>query len=145
VLEHLLDVQRLSKSIVLKPGGWLLVTLPNRDWFTSNAICASAQVSAGGRPFLFGVRKWALLAQAGLPVRRVRGGKSLFRRRASRLFEKLALAIYPRLHRRMKRMMLLAQKLRRRLAPQPCPPAARHSLPTAPRSFRAICSTFTGR
>jgi len=53
----------------------------------------------------------ALLAQAGLRVRRVRCGENLyFGGGLPRLFEKLALAIYPRLHRRMKRMMLLAQK-----------------------------------
>ncbi|HVR36371.1 MAG TPA: methyltransferase domain-containing protein [Methylomirabilota bacterium] len=114
VLEHLLDVHAGLRGIhnVLKPGGWLLVTLPNRDWFHFERYLQERTRFQPVDDRFYSVSEIeAFLTRAGFEVRLVRGGERLyFGGGPLHLLEKIAMTLFPVLQRRMKRMMLLAQK-----------------------------------
>ena len=114
VMEHLATPLKALTEIhrVLKPGGWLLVSLPNRDWFRFDEyIRGRSKFQPVDDHFYRVVEMEGFLQQAGFVVRKVRGGENLyFGGGLPRLLEKLALLLCPRLHRRMKRMILLSQK-----------------------------------
>ncbi|MBI5772229.1 MAG: methyltransferase domain-containing protein [Verrucomicrobia bacterium] len=115
VLEHLLEVRKGLKEIhrVLKPNGTLLVSLPNRDWFHFEAYLRHRTKFQPVDDHFYGVAELeALLREAGFHIIKIRGGENLyFGGGIPRLLEKLALLLYPKLHRRMKRMIFLAKKL----------------------------------
>ncbi|MBM3727397.1 MAG: class I SAM-dependent methyltransferase [Acidobacteria bacterium] len=114
VMEHLPAPQKALDGIfrVLKPGGRLLVSLPNRDWFHFDRYVGKRSAFQPVDDHFYRVAEFeGLLRTAGFTVELVRGGENLyFGGGLPRLFEKIALLCYPPLHRRMKRMILLSQK-----------------------------------
>lgn len=114
VMEHLATPLKALTEIhrVLKPGGWLLVSLPNRDWFRFDEYLRDRSKFQPVDDHFYRVAEMeGFLQQAGFVVRQVRGGENLyFGGGLPRLLEKLGLLLWPRLHRRMKRMILLSQK-----------------------------------
>lgn len=113
VMEHLAEPLTALRGIrrVLKPGGWLLTSLPNRDWFHFEEYQRTRTQFQPVDDRFYGVAEFEdILQQAGFAVRKVRGGENLyFGGGIPRLFERLALLVNPRLHRRMKRMILISQ------------------------------------
>lgn len=114
VMEHLATPQKALGEIlrVLKPGGWLLVSLPNRDWFHFDRYVNKRKSFQPVDDHFYRVAEIEeFLHAAGFVVQVVRGGENLyFGGGLPRLAEKLVLLLYPPLHRRMKRMILLSQK-----------------------------------
>ncbi|PAW89314.1 MAG: hypothetical protein B9S33_03200 [Pedosphaera sp. Tous-C6FEB] len=114
VMEHLATPLKALTEIhrALKPGGWLLVSLPNRDWFRFDEYLRDRSKFQPVDDHFYRVAEMeGFLQQAGFVVRQVRGGENLyFGGGLPRLLEKLGLLLWPRLHRRMKRMILLSQK-----------------------------------
>jgi SAM-dependent methyltransferase len=114
VLEHLLDPKTGLREIhrVMKPGAFLLVSLPNRDWFHFEEYLKNRTKFQPVDDRFYSVSELeGLLRDSGFEIAMVRGGENLyFGGGLPRLFERAALLVYPRLHRRMKRMILLARK-----------------------------------
>ncbi len=114
VMEHLdQPVTALSEiKRVLKPGSYCLITMPNRDWFHFKSYDAKRRRFQPVDDHFYSVREAEdLIRSSGLSILRVRGGENLyFGGGLPRLLEQVALALYPPLHRRMKRMMLLVRK-----------------------------------
>lgn len=114
VLEHLIPPDKALSEIfrVIKPGGWLLVSLPNRDWFHFEKREADRNKFQPVDDHYYRVSEVeALLIKTGFRIDKVRGGENLyFGGGLLHALEKVALAVYPPLYRRMKRMVLLAQK-----------------------------------
>lgn len=115
VLEHLAEPARALAQIkrVLKLGGWLLMTVPNRDWLRFDWYLGNRKVYQPVDDKWYRVAEVsAYLNQAGFEIRRITGAENLyFGGGLPRLFEKLALKIAPRLQRKMKRAVYLSQKL----------------------------------
>jgi ubiquinone/menaquinone biosynthesis C-methylase UbiE len=113
VMEHLAEPTKVLREIrrVLKPDGWLLTSLPNRDWFHFEEYLRKRTQFQPVDDRFYGVAEFeGFLCQAGFAVRKVRGGENLyFGGGIPRLLERLALLVNPRLYRRMKRMILVSQ------------------------------------
>mgnify|MGYP000651632646 CR=1 FL=1 len=114
VLEHLLNPQLALKQVfnILKPGGWLLLTLPNRDWFRYARYQATHHRYQPVDDHWYSVAEARqMLTADGFTVRQVRGAENLyFGGGLPHLLEKLALAVCPALQQRMKRALFLARK-----------------------------------
>jgi len=114
VMEHLGTPSKALGEIirVLKPEGWLLVSLPNRDWFRFEEYVQQRNKFQPVDDHFYSVEEMEdFLRKAGFEIRLIRGGENLyFGGGLPHLMEKLALLVYPPLHRRMKRMILLARK-----------------------------------
>jgi len=115
VMEHLPDPVKALKEIwrILKPGARLLVSLPNRDWFHFDDYQENRLRFQPVDDRFYRVAEFEnFLGQAGFEVHKVRGGENLyFGGGLPRLLERIALLVYPPLHRRMKRMIFVAQKV----------------------------------
>ena len=114
VLEHLGQPVTALRGVgrILKPGGWLLMTVPNRDWFRYEEYNARRRRYQPVDDHWYPVAEvTGFLKEAGFELHRIRGGENLyFGGGILRLGEKLALAVWPRLHQRMKRALFLARK-----------------------------------
>lgn len=114
VMEHIQEPVTAFEEIrrVLKPGGVCLITMPNRDWFHFEKYDAERRRFQPVDDHFYSVGEAEdLIKQGGLNVIQVRGGENLyFGGGIPHLCEKIALRLYPKLHRRMKRMMILCQK-----------------------------------
>jgi len=115
VMEHLSSPLKALQEIhrVLKPGGWLLTSLPNRDWFRFDEYIRERTKFQPVDDHFYSVGEFeGFLKQAGFSVKKVRGGENLyFGGGLPHLLEKVALLLVPGLHRRMKRMIILSQKV----------------------------------
>ena len=114
VMEHLATPSKALGEIihVLKPGGLLLVSLPNRDWFRFQEYVQRRDKFQPVDDHFYSVEEMeGFMHKAGFEIILIRGGENLyFGGGLPHLMEKLALLVYPPLHRRMKRMILLARK-----------------------------------
>jgi SAM-dependent methyltransferase len=115
VMEHLPDPVKALREIrrVLKRNSWLLVSLPNRDWFHFEDYQDNRLRFQPVDDRFYRVAEFeGFLREAGFKVHKVRGGENLyFGGGFPRLLERVALLVYPALHRRMKRMIFVTQKV----------------------------------
>jgi ubiquinone/menaquinone biosynthesis C-methylase UbiE len=113
VLEHLADPVLALTQIrrVLKPGGWLLMTVPNRDWMRYEWYLSSRKAYQPVDDKWYRVAEvQSYLTQAGFVIRRITGAENFyFGGGLLRLVEKLALHTCPWLQRKMKRAIYLNQ------------------------------------
>ncbi len=114
VLEHLTDpVLALGQILhVLKPGGWMLLTVPNRDWLRYEWYLTDRKAYQPVDDQWYRVTEvTGFINKAGFELKRITGAENLyFGGGILRLLEKLALKICPPLQRRMKRAIYLARK-----------------------------------
>lgn len=81
VMEHLATPLKALTEIyrALKPGGWLLLSLPNRDWFRFEEYLRDRSKFQPVDDHFYHVREMeTFLQQAGFVVFRVRGGENLY-------------------------------------------------------------------
>lgn len=112
VLDHLYEPVKAIREVrrVLKPGGRLIVSVPNRDWMRYDAYMR------GRKPFQPVDDHWfradeirTLLFETGFEIRTARGGENLyFGGGILRAFEKIAIALCSSLETRMKRLILIS-------------------------------------
>jgi ubiquinone/menaquinone biosynthesis C-methylase UbiE len=114
VLEHLSDpVLALSQlKRVLKHRGWLLMTVPNRDWLRYNWYLNNRKAYQPVDDKWYRVSEVRdYLQKAGFDIRRITGAENCyFGGGLPRLIEKLALCMWPPLQQKMKRAIYLVQK-----------------------------------
>lgn len=114
VLEHLSDPVLALEQLrrVLKPGGWMLLTVPNRDWLRYDWYQANRKAYQPVDDQWYRVAEVSsFIKMAGFEIRNVTGAENLyFGGGVLRLLEKLAIKIFPPLQRRMKRALYLASK-----------------------------------
>jgi ubiquinone/menaquinone biosynthesis C-methylase UbiE len=114
VLEHLADPVLALGQIrqVLKPGGWILITVPNRDWLRYQWYLNNSQRYQPVDDQWYRVAEiTGFIQQAGFELKRITGAENLyFGGGILRLMEKLALRLCPPLQQRMKRALYLACK-----------------------------------
>jgi len=114
VLEHLGQpvVALRQVSRILQPGGWLLMTVPNRDWFRYEEYNTRRRRYQPVDDQWYSIAEvTGFLKEAGFELQCIRGGENLyFGGGILRLVEKLAVAVWPRLQQRMKRAIFLARK-----------------------------------
>ncbi|MBB5035175.1 class I SAM-dependent methyltransferase [Prosthecobacter vanneervenii] len=114
VLEHLSDPVLALGQIrqVLKSGGWMLITVPNRDWFRYEWYLNNRRRYQPVDDQWYRVAEiTGFIQQAGFELKRITGAENLyFGGGVPRLLEKLALKLCPPLQRRMKRALYLARK-----------------------------------
>jgi len=114
VLEHLSDPVLALSQIrqVLKVGGWMLITVPNRDWFRYEWYLNNRRRYQPVDDQWYRVAEiTGFIQQAGFELKRITGAENLyFGGGILRLLEKLALRLCPPLQRRMKRALYLARK-----------------------------------
>ena len=116
VLDHLFSPDQALREVrrVLKPNGCLIVSVPNRDWLRFDKDMVNRRQFQPVDDHWFTFREiQGLLTGAGFALEKVRGGENLyFGGGFSRVLEKVALAIFPRLQRRMKRLILVVRLFR---------------------------------
>ena len=113
VLEHMETPVKALKEIhrVLKPNSKLLISLPNKDWFKFDEYLGKREKFQPVDDKFYTVSEMEeFLMEAGYSVIKVRGGENLyFGGGLPRLIEKIALFLYPRLYRKMKRMIIVSE------------------------------------
>lgn len=114
VLEHLATPLIALKEMhrVLRRGGWLLISLPNRDWVRFDRYVEERRKFQPVDDHFYRVSELeGLLKEAGFSVEKVRGAESYYVGGGlPRLVEKTLLAVFPGLQRRMKRMILISTR-----------------------------------
>jgi ubiquinone/menaquinone biosynthesis C-methylase UbiE len=117
VLEHMETPVRALKEIhrVLKPNSKLLISLPNKDWFRFDEYLGKREkFQPVDDKFYTVLEMEEFLTKAGYKVIKIRGGENLyFGGGLPRLLEKIALFLYPRLNRKMKRMIIVSEVVKR--------------------------------
>jgi hypothetical protein len=96
---------------VLKPYSKLLISLPNKDWFKFDEYLGKREKFQPVDDKFYTVSEMEeFLMEARYSVIKVRGGENLyFGGGLPRLIEKIALFLYPRLYRKMKRMIIVSE------------------------------------
>lgn len=115
VIEHLVDDPiNVIKEVkrILVPGGKVLMSVPNRDWFNYERYLEKREIFQPVDDKWFRVKEIKELVQkAGFNIKKIRGQENLyFGGGAGHLLEKVGLLCLPKLHERMKRLIILAQK-----------------------------------
>lgn len=97
---------------ILKPGGWLMLSIPNRDWFRHEEYETQRRRYQPVDDHWYSVGEVRqLIKNAGFGIQLIRGAENLyFGGGLPRLGEKVALLVYPKLHERMKRAIFLMRK-----------------------------------
>ena len=112
VLEHLLNPQKvlLKISRILKPGGKLIITVPNSDWFGYKKYKRSREIFQPVDDHFYKVDEVKrLLEQNNFRVEEIHGGDVLFNYSGILKFiDKILLLLFPVLSKRMKRLIILA-------------------------------------
>lgn len=113
VLEHMETPVKALKEIhrVLKPNSKLLISLPNKDWFKFDEYLGKREKFQPVDDKFYTVSEMEeFLMVSGYNIIKVHGGENLyFGGGLPRLFEKIALFLYPRLYRKMKRMIIVSE------------------------------------
>jgi ubiquinone/menaquinone biosynthesis C-methylase UbiE len=117
-LEHLLDYQKALSEVsrVLKPEGVFVVTVPNRDWlqydFYKPYIDKNEFQPVQDHYFTYQELR-DLLKSCGFLIEKVKGTDNLFYYGWKHKFEQVAAFFYPKLHKKMKRLIVKTNTIKK--------------------------------
>lgn len=115
-LEHLLNFKKALSEVnrVLKPGGKFIVTVPNRDWlqydFYKPFMEKNVHQPVDDYYFRYDELR-DLLTSSNFEIKDVKGSDNLFYYGWKHEIEQIIARIYPPLYKKMKRLILLCEKV----------------------------------